>query len=201
MRTLQAIVAVLTLVTFSTYNAQAQKNKTVINPKVGVNLSAVDGKLNDLQAAAKVGWNAGVDFRVGGKKLFLSPGLHFNNYTARLVNDIDTDTQVKFKEETTIQALKAPVNIGFDITGKQQLLNLYLKGGVTPTMILAVSEKAGIPFSKDDLKTFTWGANVGLGMDVSILTVDLNYEIGMSDYFANTTGRNNVLTLSAGIRF
>lgn len=201
MRTLQAIVAVLTLVTFSTFNAQAQKNNTVINPKVGVNLSAVDGKLNDLQAAAKVGWNAGVDFRFGGKKLFLSPGLHFNNYTARLVNDIDTDTQVNFKDETTIQALKAPVNIGFDITGRKQLLNLYLKGGVTPTMILAVNEKAGIPFSKDDLKTFTWGANVGLGMDITILTVDLNYEIGMSDYFANTTGRNNVLTLSAGIRF
>jgi Outer membrane protein beta-barrel domain len=201
MRTLQAIVAVLTLVTFSIGNTQAQKNNTVINPKVGVNLSAVDGKLNDLQAAAKVGWNAGVDFRIGGKKLFLSPGLHFNNYTARLVNDIDTDTQVNFKDETTIQALKAPVNIGFDITGKKQLLNLYLKGGVTPTMILAVNEKAGIPFSKDDLKTFTWGANVGLGMDITILTVDLNYEIGMSDYFANTTGRNNVLTLSAGIRF
>lgn len=201
MRTLQAIVAVLTLVTFSSYNTQAQNNKTVINPKVGVNLSAVDGKLDDLQAAAKVGWNAGVDFRIGGKKLFLSPGLHFNNYTARLVNDIDTDTQVNFKDETTIQALKAPVNIGFDITGKQQLLNLYLKGGVTPTMILAVNEKAGIPFSKDDLKTFSWGANVGLGMDITILTVDLNYEIGMSDYFANTSGRNNVLTLSAGIRF
>lgn len=201
MRTLRAIVAVLTLVTFSSYSTQAQNNKTVINPKVGVNLSAVDGKLNDLQAAAKVGWNAGVDFRVGGKKLFLSPGLHFNNYTARLVNDIDTDTQVNFKDETTIQALKAPVNIGFDITGRKQLLNLYLKGGVTPTMILAVNEKAGIPFSKDDLKTFTWGANVGLGMDITILTVDLNYEIGMSDYFANTTGRNNVLTLSAGIRF
>ena len=201
MRTLQAIVAVLTLVTFSSYNTQAQNNKTVINPKVGVNLSAVDGNLGDLQAAAKVGWNAGVDFRIGGKKLFLSPGLHFNNYTARLVNDIDTDTQLNFKDETTIQALKAPVNIGFDITGKKQLLNLYLKGGVTPTMILAVNEKAGIPFSKDDLKTFSWGANVGLGMDITILTVDLNYEIGMSDYFANTTGRNNVLTLSAGIKF
>ena len=201
MRTLQAIVAVLTLVTFSTFNAQAQKNNTVINPKVGVNLSAVDGNLGDLQAAAKVGWNAGVDFRVGGKKLFLNPGLHFNNYTARLVNDIDTDTQVNFKDETTIQALKVPGNIGFDSTGRKQLLNLYLKGGVTPTMVLAVNEKAGIPFSKDDLKTFSWGANVGLGMDITILTVDLNYEIGMSDYFANTTGRNNVLTLSAGIRF
>lgn len=201
MRTVQAIVAVLTLVAFSTFTAQAQKNNTVINPKVGVNLSAVDGNLGDLQAAAKVGWNAGVDFRFGGKKVFIIPGLHFNNYTARLVNDISSDTQVKFKEETTIQALKAPVNLGFDITGKQQLLNLYLKGGITPTMVLAVNEKPGIPFSKDDLKTFTWAANAGLGLDIAFLTVDLNYEIGMSDYFANAAGRNNVLTLSAGIRF
>lgn len=198
MKILQAIAAVVILITLSVYQIQAQ---TVVNPKVGVNLSAVDGNLGDLQAAAKVGWNAGVDLRIGGKKVFLNPGLHFNNYTARLVNDINTDTQVKFRDETTIQAIKAPVNIGFDITGKKQLLNLFVKGGVTPTMIMSVNEKPGIPFSKDDLKTFTWGANVGLGLDITILTVDLNYEIGMSDYFANTTGRNNVLTLSAGIRF
>jgi hypothetical protein len=200
MKTLQAIVAVVALVSISTYHTQAQ-TQTVVNPKVGVNLSAVDGNLGDLQAAAKVGWNAGVDLRVGGKKVFLNPGLHFYNYTARLVNDINTDTQLNFRDETTIQAIKAPINIGFDLTGKKQLLNLFLKGGVTPTMVMAVNEKAGIPFSKDDLKTFAWGANVGLGLDITILTVDLNYEIGMSDYFANTAGRNNVLTLSAGIRF
>jgi hypothetical protein len=197
MKILQAIVAVA-LITISAYSAQAQ---TRINPKVGVNLSAVDGNLGDLTAAAKVGWNAGVDFRFGGKKLFLTPGLHYNSYTARLVNDINTDTRLRFDEETTIQAIKAPVNIGFDLTGKKQLLNLYLKGGVTPTMVLGVTEKAGIPFSKSDLKTFSWGANAGLGMDLAFLTVDLNYEIGMSNYFANTSGRNNVLTLSAGIRF
>lgn len=201
MKTVQSILAIVALVAFSTYNAQAQKNHTVINPKVGVNLSAVDGNLNDLQASAKVGWNAGVDFRAGGKKLFIIPGLHFYNYTARLFNDISTDTQVKFKDETTIQAIKAPVNLGFDLTGKKQLLNLYLKGGVTPTMVLAVNEKPGIPFSKDDLKTFSWAANAGLGMDIAFLTVDLNYEIGMSNYFANTSGRNNILSLSAGIRF
>jgi Outer membrane protein beta-barrel domain len=203
MKFLQIALALL-IVTISVSALSAQRrggNNTVINPKVGVNLSGVDAKIGDLDAAARVGWNAGVDFRLGGKKLFLNPGIHLNNYTARLINDIDDNTPGQFREETKIQAIKAPLNIGIDITGRQQLLNFILKGGITPTYVMAVNEKAGIPFSKDDLRTFTLGANAGIGIDLAIFTFDLNYEIGLNDYFRNATGRNNVLSLSAGIRF
>jgi hypothetical protein len=203
MKNLQ-IIATLVLLTICTLNGNAQRNRgnnTVINPKVGINLSGVNAQLTDLEAAARVGWNAGVDFRLGGKKLFLNPGLHLNNYTARLVDGVSDNTPGQFRDETKIQAIKAPLNIGIDITGRQQLLNFILKGGITPTYVMSVQEKAGIPFSKADLKPFTLGANAGLGIDLAFLTVDLNYEIGLNDYFRNATGRNNVLSLSAGIRF
>jgi len=172
-----------------------------INPKVGVNVSGVDAKLGDIDAEARVGWNAGVDFRVGESIVYVQPGLHYYNYTARLLKDVDNPNDVAFKEETTIQNLKLPVNLGLHLTGDSGILQIHARGGIVPTYVLGVKEKPSFEFDKDSLKDWTFGANVGLGVDLLFLTVDLNYEIGLTDYFENAEGKNNMLTVSAGIKF
>lgn len=172
-----------------------------VTPKVGLNVSAVDAKLNDFSAEARTGWNAGVDFRLGDGILFLNPGLHYYSFTARLMQDIDENTNVNFREETTIQSLKAPINIGLRLTGDNGLLGLYAKGGIAPTYVMGVKETDNFDFNVDDLNRLTWGANVGVGVDILFLTADLTYEKGLSDFFDGVEGRNNVLTLSVGLKF
>lgn len=172
-----------------------------VNPKVGLNVSAVDANLNDFSAEARTGWNAGVDFRLGEGVLFLNPGLHYYSFTARLVQDIDENTNVNFREETTIQSLKAPINVGLRITGDNGLLGIYAKGGIAPTYVMGVSEADDFDFNVDDLNRFTWGANMGVGVDILFLTADLTYEKGLTDFFDGVEGRNNVLTLSVGLKF
>lgn len=172
-----------------------------LNPKVGVNFSGVEAELQDITAEARVGWNAGVDLRIGDRALFLQPGLHYYNFTARLIEGVAHPDDVAFSEETTIQSLKAPLNIGLRLTGDNGLIGIQARGGVTPTYILGVDEKNGIDFDRSDLNDFTWGANVGVGMNFLFLTADLNYEIGLDDFFANAEGGNNILTLSVGLKF
>jgi hypothetical protein len=185
--------------TILAFTAQAQIK---VIPKVGVNFSGVGANLNDFRAEARVGWNAGLDFRIGSRgPVFLYPGIQFNNYTARLITNISKDPSLRFQDETTIQAIKAPLDLGIRLNRKNALLNLVLRGGVTPTMIVGVQEKNGIAFNKSSLNQFTWGANAGLSLDVLFLTVDLNYELGLNNYFATAQGRNNVFSVSAGIRF
>ena len=196
MKTMPVLVLFAALCLTTVSNAQL-----TVNPKVGINVSGVEAKIGDLTTEARVGWNAGIDLRFGDKMIFFNPGIQLNNYTARLVKDLEEQPDVKLREETTIQALKAPINLGLRLTGTGGLMQIYAKGGVTPTMLLSVQEKDNFPFNKDDLKKITWGANAGVGVDVLFLTVDLNYEIGLTDYFANAPGKNNVLTLSAGIKF
>lgn len=180
------------------FTASAQ---TQINPKVGVNYSGVEAQLQDITAEARVGWNAGVDLRIGDKALYLQPGLHYYNFTARLVEGVEHPDDVSFAEETTIQSLKAPLNIGLRLTGDNGLIGIQARGGMTPTYILGVDEKNGIDFDKADLNSFTWGANVGVGINFLFLTADLNYEMGLDDFFANAEGGNNILSLSVGIKF
>jgi hypothetical protein len=42
---------------------------------------------------------------------------------------------------------------------------------------------------------------MGVGVDFLFLTFDANYELGMSDFFKNVEGRNNMLTVSVGLKF
>ncbi len=198
MKQLRFFAITLFALMFFTANLSAQVH---INPKVGVNVSAVDAKLQDITAEARVGWNAGLDLRFGEGAFYFNPGVHYFNYTARLIKDVDDPDDVEFKDETSIQNLKVPVNIGLRLTGDGGFLQLHAKGGVTPTYVLGVKEKTDFAFDKNSLKDWTFGANVGLGVDILFLTVDLNYEIGLSDYFESAEGKNNMLTLSAGIKF
>ncbi|MCB0579047.1 MAG: outer membrane beta-barrel protein, partial [Phaeodactylibacter sp.] len=77
----------------------------------------------------------------------------------------------------------------------------HVKGGVVPTMVTGVTEKQDFSFNKDDLNTFTMGANVGAGIDFLVFTLDANYEIGLNDFFKDAEGRNNMLTVSLGLKF
>lgn len=183
---------------FTTVSLSAQ---VTVNPKVGVNISAIDTKIGDINAEARVGWNAGVDFRLGDGFFYLQPGVHYFNYTARLLKDVDNPNDVAFKDETTIQNLKLPVNLGLRLLGNNDFFQLHARGGIVPTYVLGVKEKPAFAFDKNSLKDWTFGANVGVGVDILFLTIDLNYEIGLTDYFEGSNGKNNMLSLTAGVKF
>ncbi len=193
---------ILTVCFFFALLIGAQAQKLQVSPKVGVNASGLSYELQNIntETEARVGFNAGVDFRIGEGFLQLHPGAHYYSFTADLMR---TDNQdINFEEQTTIQQLKLPLNIGLNLTGDGGLLGLYIKGGITPSILLSVTERDNFDISADDINTFILGSNVGVGVDLfSFLTVEANYEIGMTDFFKDAGGRNNVFTLSAGLVF
>lgn len=172
-----------------------------ISPKVGFNFSALDTRLQDITAEARSGWNAGVDLRLGSGFIFLNPGLHYYSFTAELMENVDGPGDVNLSEETTIQSLRAPLNLGIRLLGNNNVLNVYGRGGITPAYVLGVKERPDFAFDADLLNRFTWGANVGVGVDLLFLTAEINYEIGLNDFFKDAAGENNILTLSAGLKF
>ena len=178
---------------------QAQAQVKFI-PRVGVNASAIDARLQDIRAEARVGWNAGFDLQMGEGFLFLRPGAHYYSYTTNLINEVDIE-DFKFEDRATVKSVKLPLNLGVNLAGKGGLLKVHAIGGVTPTFVMGVEETPQFDFSKEDLNGMTWGANVGLGVQLLFLTVEANYEIGLTDYFKYAEGGNNVFTLSAGLKF
>lgn len=197
MKTLKFVALALVLC-FSTYHLSAQVK---VVPKVGLNLSALDANVQDFTAEARTGWHAGLDFRMGQQKLFFVPGVQFQSSTARLMRNIDEDIRVDFSEETTIQSVRAPLNVGYRLLEVGKVLNVHVKAGVVPTYVLGVKETENFNFSVDQLNRFTWGTNLGVGIDFLFLTADLSYEKGMTEFFSEGEGKNNILSLSVGLKF
>lgn len=180
-------------------NAQSDRNIKII-PKVGFNVSKFDANwddYNEFEDRAKVGWQAGVDARFG-RFLYVSPGVHYSSFTMRAVSrdEIEGGT-FKIGDETTIQSLKFPVNAGVKIP----LIGVRAQAGVTPSYVLSIKSPTGSDLGTEPLNRMGFATNLGVGIDILFLTLDLTWEQSRTDFFKNIDGKNNMFALTAGIKF
>jgi len=183
--------------------------QTKFIPKFGLHAASIEAEEETNgsfdKAQARLGWNIGADLRFGSGKLIFQPGLHFHSLSTDVENIETVGTEGAtdyFKGKSTINQLKAPLMLGYNLTGSDGLLDFYVKGGITPTYVLSVKEgDANATLTKDDLTPFKLGANIGAAVDIWFLTIDANYEIGMNDFFKDIDGQNNTFTLGIGIIF
>lgn len=174
--------------------------------KAGINSSAFDTELEDGNNfdEARVGWNVGFDLRFGSDNtLFLQPGIHYNEFTARLIGtSIDIGAgQLDFEERTTFKTIKIPINLGINLI-ENDIFDLYGIVGVVPTALLSSDTFEEVDFDDDDVKNISVGADAGIGIDLfNRVNISLNYEIGLTDFFEAKEGRINMLTAGVGIIF
>ncbi|MCB0620938.1 MAG: PorT family protein [Saprospiraceae bacterium] len=182
--------------------AQLSYGQFSLSPKVGLNVSSLNTEITSDEATdGRVGWHVGTDFRFRNGAFLVQPGVYYQSMTAELIRDVPNTPFETLKEKTTIQSARLPLNLGAFLTGEGGIINIHVRGGVVPTFILGINEKDNFSISKDDLSPFSLGANAAVGIDILFLTVDLGYEWGLTDFFENVDGKNNMLTLSAGLVF
>ena len=205
MKKLLFLSVCLTVVTY----AQAQ---VAFNPKIGVNFSKITSKDIALsQEGVKAGFNAGIDFRIGGddSRVFFQPGLHYYNVGSRFkLNKSENGETVSsnVKDVVNVHSLRVPLNAGVYLTNTDSPVRVRLNGGVTPAFVLGVGE-SNLDIRSDDFKKVYWSLNGGLGFDFSIVTLDFNYDHALSDVLSgidrinagNINGRNRGLSISLGV--
>lgn len=173
-----------------------------VNPKIGVNASNLDTEIRDIRTEARIGWNAGIDFRIGNGMFSFNPGLHYFSFTASTVQNIGTGTNFDVRQETTIQNVKLPINFGLRLTGEGGLMSIWVKGGGVANMFAGIREgSTPSPLVADDFSKVNFAANAGLGMDILVFTLEATYEMGLTPFFETGNEKNNMLTVSAGVRF
>lgn len=195
MKKLSLLIGMLLLTTI----AYAQVK---VNPKAGLNFSALtaDGEIIESDGL-RVGYNAGLDFRIGENEnwFYFQPGLHYYSVGAKLVLN-DNDNAAEVRDIVAVNSIKLPLNGGLYLTGTDGALRVRLNAGMVPTILMGVEDNA-LFLGKEDFKTFGLGFNAGLGMDLTILTLDFNYEAGITEVFEAGAGRNNIFSISAGLVF
>lgn len=188
----------LLLILFLGVSAFGQR---AINPKIGLNFSRFSSEPTVGSTKSRGGFNIGFDYRIGDR-FQIVPGLHYATHGTTLLGVQDTVAENKI----FVHYLQIPVVANFNVFNSN-IFQLRIYGGIVANVALKVDGNNYM--TKDDWKPVNGGVRLGTGVDLGVLTFDINYEIGMLDVFEDTpipkllypgNTQNNVLTLAVGVR-
>ncbi|WP_159469966.1 porin family protein [Dyadobacter sp. 3J3] len=169
-------------------------------PVVGVHASSFKADFNDGKADGRIGWNAGLDFRIHEKRFFIQPGVHYFSSSMRISTE-DSLSNAPLLSGPRLHSLKVPLLVGLYLTkANKGFFKMNVKAGATGTYVLAVDKSDIKQFDRDNIEDFSYGLNAGLGLEFGLITLDLSHEWGMSTVFKDTNNKNNVFRATIGLK-
>jgi hypothetical protein len=196
---MRKFVVLLLFVSIASTAVAQSGTPVVINPVAGLNFSTLSDPPSGFTSKGSLGWQFGGNLRLGGK-IFLQPGLQIAQFGSELsrddINPFNTDT---FK--TTLTMLRIPLLAGVQFldTQTKDAVNWNMHAGFAIEMVLGTT---GL-LTTDDINTSLFSAVIGAGVDIYSVTLDIDYELGLSKFYKDsgrfsTNTKNNVLLISLG---
>ena len=169
-------------------------------PVVGVHASSFKADFKNDEANGRIGWNAGLDFRIHMKRFFIQPGAHYFNSSLRVTSN-DSISSAPLLDGPRIHSLKVPLMIGLYLTkANSGFFKFNIKGGAVGNYVMAVDKSQIAQFAKKNIEDFSYGLNAGIGLEFGLITLDLSHEWGITTYFKDNQQKNNILRATLGIK-
>ena len=159
-----------------------------LGPKIGYTTSKLSTDLDSITESVKSNFQIGAFFRFG-KKLYLQPEIYYATSGGTLkIEGTSLQETIKMKN------LSIPVLIGFKLINAK-VINLRIMAGPVANFILnktiTADEAIDDPFLDSDYKNVAWGLDVGAGVDVFFLSLDIRYEFGLNNRYNPPDGNDS----------
>jgi hypothetical protein len=182
----------------STINAQL-----TFGPKIGYATSKLSTDFEDVKEDIKHNFQIGGFIRIG-KKLYLQPEVFYATSGGKLkVEGTSLEENIKLKN------LCVPALVGFKFIDAK-IIGLRVFAGPSANFILhkevEFDELMQEPLQDSNFKNIAWGMDVGAGVDVFFLTLDLRYEFGLNNIYIPPDGgesqkiSSNIFIVSLGFK-
>ncbi len=175
-----------------------------LGPKIGFNSNTLTENLDSIHAGIKNSFQIGAFVRVGSK-VYLQPEVNYQLVSGTLNKSLGS---LVLQQDSTIKTIKVPALIGVKLINKGPF-NLRVMAGPTFTYLFdkkldpsKMNELWPIQ-SVDDLKNSIWSVQMGAGLDVLFMTLDVRYELGVENMYNGSSSfdlKNNTFNVSLGIK-
>ena len=147
------------------------------------------------QSGGEVGYHFGGDIRFG-QFFTVAPGLHWQQLRFSLKDDAGTSTGI------SLSGIQVPVLFGLGVDLK--VVDARVQAGPTVTFLTSVGSN-DLSLEKSDFKSTSFGGQIGVAVDILMVTIDLSYEFPFTQLFAAETpygkGKLGVTRLGLGVKF
>jgi hypothetical protein len=181
------LAVIVLLLGFSEIDAQVE-----LKALVGTNFASFRDVPSGFESSANAGFQFGGGVLIGDR-FYVEPGIQFLKNSKTITSETE---EIEFDQNF----VKIPVYLGYHIFGHEST-KLALRVFAGPAVSIAGKiTKGEDQITKDDVKNAVWMGDVGLGLDIFFLFVEANYEIGLNDYFTDSSNnsKHNGFILNAG---
>ncbi|MBK6627654.1 MAG: hypothetical protein IPJ87_10430 [Flavobacteriales bacterium] len=158
-----------------TVDAQVQ-----VNPQVGLLTQTLQGDPDNGDFQGNMGWQAGVDLRLG-RRLYFQPGLHIGRQATVVQMQVPMLLDTFLVENDLVRTvLKAKALVGFNLVHKDGF-KLRLNLGPSYDLLLSVdNSNEDIAWNRNDLTAGSFDLDAGVGLDIWFVTVEGGVSAGLS---------------------
>lgn len=183
--------------------AQAQGFGFSIGPKIGFNSNTLTDNRDSISANIKNSFQIGAFVRVGSK-VYFQPEINYQVSKGSLDRGAGI---AALSQKYTLKTIKIPALIGVKLI-KKGPVNLRVMAGPAFTFVIDKQIDPAInglwPIqSRDDLKNSNVSVQMGAGLDVLFMTLDVRYEFGVNNMYNGNSGykmKTNVFNISLGVK-
>lgn len=194
---------ILTLLTGVLLSSAAFAQSFNLGIKAGVNLSKINADF--AKEENRLGYQVGVWARIGGAGFYLQPEAYIGSKGNKFISVTQNNgTEVSAEGKVKFTTLDIPLLLGTKFGTNK--LNLRLMAG--PVVSFILDEQSSFSTAYDqatDFKNYknqALGGQVGAGVDLGNLSIDLRYEAGLSNISKSERYKQtpNLFQLSLGIK-
>ena len=163
--------------------AVAGFSQVVVKPGIGINFTSFTTDPLTYEHTGRLGYQLGGTIAIGNE-FYFEPGVFWvrNNYQLKDKNaTINTDK--KFKND--ISSIKIPLLVGMNVVGNAKAKrNFHVFGGPDISYVTSVNNE-DVNLTKEDFTKYMWGINVGAGLSIDKIFVDIGYQWGLNAIFVD----------------
>lgn len=158
-------------------------------PKIGYNTAKLSLDRNDITSSLKNNFQFGVFLRIG-QKIYLQPELNWLTQGSIFQTPLSGGNILPFKQEINLKTIQIPVLIGLKVIDLK-MVSIRVFGGPVASIVqdkTIVDDKLGDlfgPITETDISDMIWSFQVGGGIDVMGLTIDIRYNVGLINVINN----------------
>ncbi len=169
-----------------TFIATTAFSQISFGPKIGYNTSKLSVDKSDIKSDLRSSFQFGAFLRLG-TKIYVQPEINWVT-EGGVFKPISLGSLSPFEDDVKLSTIQIPFLIGAKVIDLK-ILNLRVFAGPSASIVTDKTiEKTGDLVSDlgvDQIEDLIWGVQVGAGIDVLMLTLDVRYNIGLTKVIGN----------------